>query len=247
VTVEVLHEGECRLVLSPLDELAAVPAELEAVIAAVWERECARRPGLFNGVLLSAVELSGDTLRVRLSEYRQFLAQRSQVELADRLGINPVAVSGLVVTSDDRWLFGRRGSGVTQYPLHFEAVPSGALDERAFAGSIPTPGLVLDPIKCLLNELYEEAGIDVAAVADVRPVGLFLDVEERTYDLAYVVRLARSGAELRGQLSAHSHEYHALETLHTDEVGAVMSGRQVVPTTKRLWQTVQRSVQEGNR
>jgi hypothetical protein len=240
LNVEVLHLGPCRVALASSPNLVTLPAEIEAAVESVWQQECARRPGLFNGVLLSAVSAVAGTLLVHPSEYRHFVAQRRRPGLSDQLSVNPVAVSGLVVTSDEGWLFGRRGAGVTQYPLHFEAVPSGTLDQRAYAGHAPVDGLVLDPVGCLLAELAEEAGIDADAVAEIRPLGLFLDVDERTYDLAYVIRLCRSTLDLAAQLAATSdaHEYQHLQALKATEVDTLVSQADVVPTTRRLWETL---------
>jgi hypothetical protein len=240
VNVELLHLGPCQVVLAPGAVAAALSGAIEAAVDSVWQQECARRPGLFNGVLLSAVHATAGTLLVRQSQYRHFVAQRRQPGLADELRVNPVAVSGLVVTSDQKWLFGRRGAGVTQYPLHLEAVPSGTLDDRAYAGRPPSEGLALDPVGCLLAELSEEAGIEPAAVAEVCPLGLFLDVAERTYDLAYVIRLQRSSADLAPQLAAvsESHEYQQLRSLDAGQVDALMTAADVVPTTRRLWETL---------
>jgi hypothetical protein len=240
VTVELLHGGQCEVLLAPPGE-PPLSADVERAVTGAWELERTRRPGLFNGALLSAVEVSAGRLLVRECEYRHFVAQRSQPELAKDLRVNPVAVSGLVVTSDGRWLFGHRGAGVTQFPLHFEAVPSGTLDARAFGGQAPKAGLALDPVSCLLAELSEEAGIDAEAVGSIRPLGLLLDVEERTYDLAYLVQLQRSAAHLSAHLLAAeaSLEYQRLRPLSPDEVAAEMAQPLVVPTTRRLWDMVQ--------
>jgi hypothetical protein len=241
VTIDCLHLGSCQVVWSPQEQPVGLPVELETAVAAAWAGAMAQRPGLFNGVLLSAVADSSGTLQVRQAEYRHFVAQRRRPELATRLQVNPVAVSGLVVTNDDRWIFGRRGEAVTQYPLHVESVPSGTLDERALAGQAPRPGLVLDPMICLMAELSEEAGIGSDDVADVQPVGLFLDVEERTYDIAYLLRLRRSAAEISACLAAaEGPEYHQLRALHRDEVTVAMAQTAVVPTTRLIWETLQR-------
>jgi hypothetical protein len=241
VSVDCLHVGRCQVVWSSTDPSAALPSDLETAVTEIWAAETSRRPGLYNGILLSAVADSLGTLRVRASEYRHFLAQRRHPELAARLQVNPVAVSGLVVTSDDHWIFGRRGATVTQYPLHLESVPSGTLDERALAGQQSRPGLVLDPTLCLLAELSEEAGLDPADVAEVQPLGLFVDVEERTYDLGYLLRLRRSAAEIQQALrGAEGPEYFDLRALHRDEVPRAMAEAEVTPTTRLLWDTLPR-------
>jgi hypothetical protein len=237
VSVELLHRGACEVVLAPALDAAALSGEVEASIAEAWDAACVRRPGLFDGPLLSAVKLSGDRLFVRPSQYRHFVAQRNQPDLVRHLNVSPVAVSGLVITRDGRWLFGQRGADVTQYPLHLEAVPSGTLDQRAFAGHAREPGLVLDPVSCLLAELSEEAGIEAEVVGQVTPLGLLLDVQERTYDLAYLVELVQTAAELRGRMAAAeaSLEYQQLRALDAGEVAAAMAEAAVTPTTRLLW------------
>jgi hypothetical protein len=152
-------------------------------------------------------------------------------------------VSGLVVTRDGGWLFGRRGTQVTQYPGYLESVPSGTLDERALAGRPAATGTELDPVVCLLAELAEEAGIDEAAVTEVQPLGVFLDVDENTVDLGYLLRLRVSVSDLGSVLGRGSSplEYEELQAFSESEVDRLMAGSAVVPTSKALWQVRPRS------
>jgi hypothetical protein len=238
VTARVLWRGDCRVLLTGEDR--ALPSPLEREVNDLWTAACAQRPGLFNGRMLSAAAIAGNVLRVRATEYRRFFAQRERPSLRGELQVIPVGVCGLVATSDGRWLLGQRGASVTQYPLHVEAVPSGSLDERAFAGRPPTEGLQLEPMQCLMAELEEEAGIVKDAIAAVTPLGLLVDEEEATQDIAFLIETRHSGRELEARLSSQRSgaEYKWVRALPASEVELLLHQPRTVPTSRLLWALV---------
>jgi hypothetical protein len=248
--IETLCEGACHVWLAGDGrEPSLVPAVAD-LVAIEWDAERVRRPGLHNGVLMSAVQATPGNLVVRQAEYRCFLAQRRRPDLRSVLQVRPVAVSGLVRTADGRWLFGRRGAEVTQYPQHVEAVPSGALDERALAGRAPRPGLELDPVPCLLAELAEEAGVAATAIRSLKPLVVLLDVEEDTFDLVYLVDLHLSATEIRQQFAEAlaPAEYGRIDVLSSEEADLEMANEAVVPTTRAIWATMrEQQSQKGGR
>jgi hypothetical protein len=239
VTVQLLHRGDCQLRLDALEPVP-LPSELEARVAGVWSAEVRDRPGLFNGRMLTALGYDDGLVRAGFTEYRRFVAQRRDRALRAALGVQPIAVSGLVETADGEVMLGRRGDGVTQYPGCWESVPSGTLDERALAGGTPVAGSVLDPAPCLLAELEEESGIAAADVAQVVMIGLFLDAAEDTLDVAYFVRLSLDAEQVRKRVAARADrgEYAEIATLGAAAAGTYLERSGVVPTSRALLQAV---------
>lgn len=109
-------------------------AEVEAEVEHLWQVEQQRRgKALFNGKILSAIEVSPQQIIGRIVEYRHLIAQRARPELFDVLNVRPVAVSGLFECADGL-VFGRRAGSMTQDAGLWELVPSGGIDTSKAVG-----------------------------------------------------------------------------------------------------------------
>jgi len=123
---------------SAIVQVNATPLTLSNVIEAeverLWQAEQARRgKALFNGKILSAVEITPNGILGQIVEYRHLIAQRAQPELFGALNVRPVAVSGLLDCANGI-VFGRRAGSMTQDAGLWELAPSGGLDTSKVAG-----------------------------------------------------------------------------------------------------------------
>jgi len=127
-----------------------LPNEVEVEIERIWNEEQSQRgKALFNGEILSAMEVSAQEILGCRAEYKHLVAQRIQPTLFEVLGVRPVAVSGVLECSDGLVL-GRRAATTTQDAGLWELVPSGGLDP-----SNVTENAELDYLLQILAELYE--------------------------------------------------------------------------------------------
>ena len=155
-----------------------LPDDLEFEIESIWRREEERRGNaIFNGHVLSALDITPNGLRCRVVEYRHLLAQLTRPALYRVLRIKPVGVSGLFQCADGI-VFGKRGLAVTQDPGLWELVPSGGLqyDKKASGGEY-------DYRPQIMAELQEEIGIHAGAVSSITPFCLVHDLDSHILDI----------------------------------------------------------------
>ncbi|MCA1673633.1 MAG: hypothetical protein LC799_16015, partial [Actinobacteria bacterium] len=178
--------------------------EVEARVEAIWKDELrVQGDRLFNGPLLSLLRHTPQRLTVQRSEYRRFLAQLRQPELAASLGVQPLAVTG-ILTCRDGIVLGRRGNRVAQDPGRWEAAPAGSLDRP-------------DPYAQLQDELYEEVGITADQLEACRAVGLIRDLETSVYDIVFDLRTSLTAVEVSAaHATAASDEYVDLAIVPAD-------------------------------
>lgn len=211
-----IHEFSGAAVIENLGPLAAMDADLEQEVARLWRAEQTRRGSagaLFDGPILSAVEVAPNRVAGRVGRYRQLIAQRARPELYARLNIRPVAVAGILVC-DDGLVFGRRIESVTEAPGQWETVPAGGVD----ASHVDDRGRI-DYRAQILTELEEEVGIPGDEVSAVQPFCLADDTQSRNVEVGIVVRVARNGGDV---LAAHeqcaSREYMELAVVQPTKV-----------------------------
>ena len=190
------------------------PQALESEVEMLWRAEQERRgESLFNGNILSAVEITQAGILGRVAEYRHLVAQRARPQLFDYLQVRPVAVSGLLQCADGI-VFGRRARTVTQHPGLWELVPSGGLDTSKVSESG-----VIDYRAQLLTELLEELGINANSVSSIRPFSLVEDSGSHVIDIGIALASQLSAAQvLRAHREAKTKEYAELRVLSVDEV-----------------------------
>ena len=169
----------------------ALTAGMSAEVERLWQAEQSRRgTGLFNGRILSAVEVDPDSILGEVVEYRLLIAQIGRPELFHDLKIRPVAVSGMLECPAGL-LFGRRAGSVTQDAGSWELCPSGGLDVSRVA-----VGADVDYRAQLMVELAEEAGLTAEAVTKVSPFCLVEDTESHVIDVGISLRSPLSAEEM---------------------------------------------------
>jgi hypothetical protein len=147
------------------------------LIENIWNHEVDRRPShLYNGQILNVVSFGSDKMVAEFVDYKYFLAQLRDPNFEPVLGLRTMAVSG-ITTVIDKVLMGKRSDTVTNFPKCYELVPSGGID----------PGSVVDNkidlIKQFELELWEETGISVTEIKQIRPRALVYDDNLKMYDL----------------------------------------------------------------
>lgn len=193
-----------------------LPAAVESDVEHLWQAEQQHRgTSLFNGKILSAVEISPHRIVGRVVEYRHLIAQRARPELFDVLRVRPVAVSGVFECADGI-VFGRRPGTVTQDAGLWELVPSGGID----TSEVPE-GAEVDYRAQILTELHEEIGIGSDSVASIRPFCLVDDLDSHVLDIGIVMESPLSASEvLKIHREAATKDYDELRIVHRAEVDA---------------------------
>lgn len=189
-----------------------------------WQALCAHNPRYFNGRILSFESYDPRTARVvaRDVEYRLH-AVRETVDS----GIAFFGVTGLLrvrQSGTDRYLVGKRGASVHEYPDQWEFAPCGGIDPPADGRDHLSTG---DIAQELWREGSEELGLDVSGTAPV-PVALVHDDPVGSTDLMMLVDLGSAPAGAK----AANWEYQATRWLTLDEIDALHASEEtVIPTT----------------
>ncbi|MCU1279435.1 MAG: hydrolase, partial [bacterium] len=213
------------------DEPQALDADLQQAVDASWTEELRAHPNRFDGPLLSYLGRDGNRLRGRFIPYRQFLAQRRSPSLRGRLGVVPLAVTGLVVC-EGHVAWARRGDAVTQYPGWWELVPSGGIDRA----QLRSDGTV-DHVAQLLRELHEETGIAPSLVTRTAPLALVHDRCDDVVDIATLVEVAAAARTIAEQTVARGGaEYRALRWVARGDLAAFLAAAAdpIVPCSRAL-------------
>ncbi len=202
-----------------------------------WNQE-KRKKNLTNGSLLNFSSLSqvGDSLEIKayFVEYKHFLFQRN---MGENLLINPIGVSGIALQNKGHkghFLVGRRSNSVTQYPEHYEFIPSGSIEVDAQKNGM------VDYKKQLIKELKEESGLTEKNIKSVHELCLIYDKLDRVYDIGICVELKEAELSLNPELS----EYKGISIQTSSSIEKTFSREDVVPTSKLLFQAFKMSSQK---
>jgi HAD superfamily hydrolase (TIGR01509 family) len=215
-----------RASVRPLD------ADLDEKVEELWQKEIVSRgEALFNGTIYCVDQLTPDHIEGHFVEYRQLIAQRMQPAMFTRLGIRPLAVSGLLKCWDGV-IFGRRPADVTSEAGMWELVPSGGVDHTSEG-----PDGRLDYLGQLLSELSEEIGLSADALTAITPFCLIEDSRSRVFDIGINLETPLSFKEIQQTLSGrHKDEYLDLVVVPTD--GLAVFGEEhkdtLVPVSRKL-------------
>lgn len=180
-------------------EASSLSAAVQARVESIWQRESQCNPHLFNGRLLSLLAYDAQCLTGVFVDYKYYLAQLREPELADVLGIEPVCVSALTRT-ESAVLIGKRSPTVVQYPAYYELVPSGGLDADSMKGKDE-----IDIGALALRELVEEGGIDSRMVVSLHPKALVKDAKDKSLEIFVEIVLADEAAHIACQPASHEH------------------------------------------
>jgi hypothetical protein len=208
-TFPISKDFSCKVLESPLEKQLSDVIEKE--VDTLWTQAIRKNNSLFNGLIAYLVSHNFNQLTLALIEYKYFFAKQYLPALKESFTFKPLAISCLTHTSKSV-LFGLRGGQVTQYPLHYELAPSGAISVK----NTNDPIDVKEQAAC---ELYEEIGVDAAKIRSLIPKALIYDKENELYEL-YIDLLVEEGAE-KHALPPNS-EYQQILWLNYSELPAFL-------------------------
>ncbi|WP_336762216.1 hypothetical protein [Asaia sp. VD9] len=198
--------------------------DLEAAIEAQWHDALKAHPGLYNGRVFCLSSLSPDALSGFWCEYRWVLAQMRAPELAARLNLRSLAVTGLLLCPDGVVL-GRRNPNSLYLPGYWQGVPAGSVEAREDADTV-------DLGAQLLAELDEEVGLS-GAVTLSGPLLACEHDHTHIVDLGFMIRTDLSFAAIRAAWQARANDEYDQIACHERHLVASLSGH-VLPTTKAM-------------
>ena len=213
---------EVRLLV--VGEMPALDEGLERAVAEHWRRSGVGR-GLFNGRVFSATRVEAGVVEGHWTEYRRVVAQMEEPQLAAWLGIQSVAVCGVVVGVNGV-VVGRREARAAYQAGLWQLAPAGSVDFTAATAE------GADWQVALFAELREELGIEENEVAAMTPLCLVqhpsgvLDLGVRIEcKLDEMAILARHRARGNG-------EYDRLMVVPPDQVEAAVAAEagELVPS-----------------
>jgi NUDIX domain len=201
------------------------------LVDAAWADEVKRREKtLFNGTLFNCMRVnhqaSGLFVEGNFISYKYFWAQRN-VKGVD-LNITPLGVSGILMTEEfghEFVTFAKRTSVNLQYPGYYELIPSGGIDDRGKRGE-------LNYFEQLIDELYEEVGVESNQVKTISTLGLLYDVQDKVYDIGCTIHLRSSQKEIEVCIK-NSTEYEDVQFVRVDEIQNFLQNKKgnIVPAS----------------
>ncbi len=191
-----------------------ITPELDRQIQSIWDAEQRRKKGvLFNGRRFSVSRIGGKRIEGFFVDYRLVIAQRIRPDLFGRLGVRPLAVSGLL-SCRDGLVFGRRSAMMTQDANRWELAGSGGIDPFA-----ATDDGGIDLTRQLFDEIREETGIDGGHLYNPIPFCMIEDPDSHVIDIAIALSTALNGAAVvKKFLENDKEEYVALEIVDCSEI-----------------------------
>ncbi len=184
---------------------APLPEDVAALVSDIWDRECAQRPGLFNGCVFCADAIASHEIVGHWTEYRRVLAQLRQPALFDVLGIRSLAVNGLIDCADGLVL-GRRQRNAVYFPACWQAAPAGSVEARSGDG--------VDLVEQVLAELQEELGMTASDIVSTRPVLAIEHPESRIVDIGFLLETPLAYTDIAHRHTACGNaEYEALRAI----------------------------------
>lgn len=209
-------------------------AEQERSIERAWQGLCAKNPRYFNGRILSfeSYDPSTGVAIARDVEYRLH-AVRDTVDS----GIAFFGVTGVLRAVDSgrsRFMLGKRGESVHQYPNQWEFAPCGGIDPPPAGQEVLSPSEIAQE---LCREGQEELGMDLSTAVP-KPLALVHDDPVGSTDLMMLIDLPKEPA------AGRNWEYSETNWLTLDDIWALQrdSGEIVIPTTLAMVEHLQASL-----
>lgn len=197
----------------------------EQAIENVWNDTQSKRgeKPFFNGQIFNVMNIEErDTSMIIVGhaiEYKHYIAQKNGVEL----GVVPLAVSGLTWFAQGdkkRIVMAKRSTYVTQYPNHYECVPSGSID-------CPS-----DYIKQTKSELSEEIGVDDDGIKNIAGFCVIKDTEQGIVLIGVDVEIISNS-----EFKLNNSEYSEICHVDNDNIGQFMIDNKVVDMMPLLIET----------
>lgn len=203
------------------------PAAAAARAAALWDAAVAARPGLFNGRVFSALEITPERITGYWTEYRLAYAQIRAPELFAALGVRALAVNG-VLHGPDYVLFGKRDARAVYQAGQWQCPPAGSVEARAGSDEVDLAAQVR-------AELAEELGLGPETVGAILPLAAVEHPGSHVVDvgLALPTTLAPE-AVAAAHAAAGNREYERLAFVRRDRLEAQLAAwnGEVVPPAR---------------
>jgi hypothetical protein len=144
---------------SPQERISFANDE-KSYIEGEWNKELRVRPFSFNGELLHVkkVEFSKTKIELHLckSDFKEFIGT-NRIQFKEKFGhtktVRPLSIGTMIVTSDNKWIIGKRTSSRIHYYEGQYAVVAGYMDPAK-----DTINLEPDPFFAIQREMMEETG-----------------------------------------------------------------------------------------
>ena len=131
-----------------------LPSEIESRVASHWNAALAKHPTLYNGRVFCADVINAEIISGHWSEYRRVLAQMREPDLYGADFLRPLAVVGLLRTTDGI-VIGQRSEHSLYLPGYWQGAPAGNVESRDGEAQI-------DLAAQLMTECLEELGVSEA-------------------------------------------------------------------------------------
>lgn len=206
----------------PADTSPTLDRATQGRVDDLWARERERRGDeIYNGRIFAVTSQTPERIEGYFTDYNRYLAQRRAPDLFEVLSVRPLAVSALVWTTDQRMVFARRSSSVSDDAGRWELAPSGGFDPE----DLRDDG-VLSIASCCERELFEELNIEAAAITTCKPLALVYDETTHAYDIGVEVKLQLDSAEVVDAFAARTtNEYSDLALVPAYEVTGFVAPR----------------------
>lgn len=216
-----------------LSNKASYSNDIISLVDSIWDLECEKnKKVLFNGKIFSVHDINANKISGYESGYKFFLAQQKKPDLYDSLSIKPLAVSGLLETSDGIFIFGKRAGCLTQHPSSWELVPSGGIDLELclFDGCI-------DYKKQVVSELHEEIGLTKDQISSITPFLMIDDAVSHVLDIVLHLKTSMSFSELEALfLKSEVKEYTNIRGINANNVELFFKNNSVVDASVKIFE-----------
>ncbi len=186
-------------------------------INTVWKNEQRNRNvKLFNSRVLNLKSIKKESKKISINanfvDYKNIITDR--IDPVINLNYRQIGISGLITIIDNGEIFtllAKRSKNNTEYPEHFEFVPSGNLD-----ASIKNEHGEINYKNKLLEELEEETGISKDNVKDVFEIGVVKDNKNLVYDICCLIKINSNKEIIKKQIKKTT-EYSNLQFIKIKE------------------------------
>ena len=178
------------------------PIHIERLVDKIWETAIKQNPtSLRDSLILIYCGYEKGVIKTRLCNYRFYYAQHQVPELYTSLGLNSLAVSG-VLTCKNGIVIGKRGFEMLQDAGLFELVPSGAFDYHHFKSNSKNIE------SQIISELEEEIGLYKSDLNKVKIVSIVTNSKLHVVDLVFDLRTGLRAKEIKNRWqSIENREY----------------------------------------
>jgi hypothetical protein len=169
------------------------PLKIEKLVDKIWDSAVKQNPtSLRDDLILIFCGYEKGVIKARLCNYRFYYAQHQIPELYSSLGLNSLAVSG-VITCKNGVVIGKRGFEMLQDAGMLELVPSGAVDYYHFNNNNKNVE------SQIISELEEEIGLIKSYLSTVKIVSMVTNPKLHVVDLVFDLRTELSAREIKNR------------------------------------------------